>query len=152
MTDPYLDLYFCIINFICGIFFFIIYYGIILIENKKNKYIIYFLDFFAVIISGIIYLIILDSNKIQFNLYFIFFIGLGYFLGFKLFMKQLKISYHITNTIFSYLFNKIKIVLRWLISIPLLNVVIKFIKVRIIKYKIKRVIKKFNNKVVNKNE
>lgn len=149
MTDPYLDLRFCIINFICGIFFFICYCGVMLVQKNKNKYLIYLLDFISILIIGILYLFILDSNKITFHIYFILFITIGYLVGIKFLQKQLIMSYQTLFIILKYFNNKLKIVLDWSFDIIPIKILVQYIKIKYIKYKVKQALKKLNKKIVN---
>lgn len=148
MTNPNTDLYICLINFICGIFFFIIYYAVLLLERNKKTYIIYFLDFTSIIVIGSVYLFILDSNKITFHLYDLIFITLGYLLGLRLFKKQLYTSYLTLNCIFSFFYLKFKIIFKWCFDIIPFTIIKNKIKIFIFKYKIKRIIKKVNKNII----
>lgn len=152
MTNPYLDLYYCIINVICGMFFFIIYYGILLIEQKRKNYTIYIIDFFTTLTLGYIYLLILISNKIYFHIYFIIFISIGYLISYKFFKKQLLISYTYFFVIIIYLYNKIRIIIEWSFDIIPIKLLINFTKKKIFRYKVKRAIKKINVKIQKKRE
>ncbi len=152
MTDPTFELYTCFINLICGLFFFIIYYGVLLYETNKNKYLVYTLDFISIICLGILYLFILDANKITFHIYFIIFIILGYILGLRLFNKQLFKSYLTSAIIFSYIIKKIKIILKWSFDIIPIKIIKTKIKKQIFKYKLKKFIKKTNKKILQKEE
>ncbi len=142
MTDPFRDLSICLINFLCGIFFFIIYYGILKIENKRNKYLVYVIDFLSVLLLGIIYLFVIDSNEISFHLYDLIFISLGYYLGFLLFRKQLDKSYNIFFILFNFLFNKFTNIFKWCFDIIPIIILKNKIKKIIFKYKLKKALKK----------
>lgn len=148
MTDPYFDLYTCLINLICGSFFFIIYYGILLLEKNKNKFLVYLLDFVSVLILGILYLFILDSNKIDFHIYHLIFITSGYWFCLLIFKKQLFSSYYTLFSIINYLTNKLKVILHWSFDIIPIKILLNFIKKQIIKYKVKKFIKNFNKKII----
>lgn len=147
MTNPYLDLYICSINFLIGIFFFIIYYGILLFENNKNKYIIYLIDTLSVLTLGTIYLLVINSNQIAFHIYNIIFICMGYLLGMILFTKQLKTSYITLTIIRNYILKKIKIISKWCFDILPFKFIIKKINKLFITIKIKRTITKINKKI-----
>ncbi len=146
MTDPFLDLHICIINFICGLFFFITYYGVLLFEKNKKRYLIYFLDIISIIILGSVYLMVVDSNKINFHLYNLFFITIGYLSGMLLFKNSLKEDYSIFFVIVKYLISKIIVVIKWCFDIIPLNLLRSKIKLIIFKFKIKRHIKKAKQK------
>lgn len=152
MTNPYLDLYFCIINFICGIFFFVIYFGILLIEENKKKYVIYILDFFSILIIGYVYLLVLIANKINFNIYFLIFIILGYYTGYKFLKKQLIISYRNFFIISKYLIQKFIVIFKWSIDILLINILIKHIKKIILKKKINNALNRFNKQLIKEDD
>ncbi len=148
MTNPYLDLYFCIINLICGMFFFTIYSGILIIEKNKKNHFIYILDFFSVLIIGFVYLLVLNSNSITFHIYFLIFIIFGYYISYKLFNIQLKESYKVFFIITNYLFEKFKIILFWCFDIILIKIIFNYNKTKIFRWKIKKVINKFNKQII----
>lgn len=150
MTDPLLDLSICLINLLCGIFFFISYYGILLIEKNKNKFVVYILDFLSILLLGFIYLIVVDANKITFHLYDLIFIATGYILGIVLFSKQLQISYTTLFIILKYLYNKFKILITWCFDIIPFKILTKKIKIILFKLKLKRTIRKVNKKIKEK--
>lgn len=152
MTNPYLDLYFCIINIICGMFFFTIYSGILIIEKNKKNYIIYLIDFFSVLTIGLIYLLVLNTNRISFHIYFILFIILGYYTAYKLFNKQIKESYRIFFIILRYLYEKFKIIVHWCFDIILIKILVKILRNKIIKRRVKNAIKKFNKQIIKEDE
>ena len=69
------------INFLFGIFFYIIVNTFSLYEDKvKSKILINFFYFFITISIGVIYILYIDSIFISFNFYYILFIVLGFYL------------------------------------------------------------------------
>lgn len=147
MTNPTFELYICFINFITGMFIFTIYYGVLIIEEKRNKYIVYALDILSITMIGILYLFILTNNTITFHIYNIIFISIGYIVALKFLNKQLKQSYLIFFKIMKYLYYKFKIIIKWCFDIIILNVIIRKIKKLLLKRKFKKTILKFNNKI-----
>ena len=70
------------INFLFGIFFYIIVNTFSLYEDKvKSKILINFFYFFITISIGVIYILYIDSIFISFNFYYILFIVLGFYLA-----------------------------------------------------------------------
>ncbi len=148
MTNPNLELYICIINLITGMFVFIIYYGILLIQKNKNKYICYILDIISVSIISIIYIFILNNNKIDFHIYHLIFLSTGYLISVKYFKNQLNISYNIIFKITNYINDKMKIIIKWSLDIVPYTLLKNKINKIILKHKIKKTIIKFNKKII----
>ena len=70
------------INFLFGIFFYIIVNTFSLYESRvKSKILINFFYFFITISIGVIYILYIDSIFISFNFYYILFIVLGFYIA-----------------------------------------------------------------------
>ncbi len=152
MIDPFYQLFICFLNFIFGLVTFIFYYGILKYEKNRKNIIIYILDIVSVLLIGALYLYILTSNKIEFHIYYIIFITIGYLLGLRLFKKSLEYSYSLTFNFIKFILKKLLIIWHWCFDIIPIKYLLNKVKVIYLKYKLARVIKKFNKKINTKIE
>ena len=105
------------INILFGIFFFIIVNTLSLYESKlKSKILINIFYFVITIITGILYIIYLDLILFSFNFYFIFFIILGFYIGYAIKIFKTEKYLPIFNYLVKLVINIIKKVSLFLIN------------------------------------
>lgn len=116
------------VNLLFGSFFYIMINTLCFYEVKANKIFVNFLYFVLTIIWGLLYIIYLDYFIFKFNLYFVLFIVLGYFITSRIKWFNLNSKLVIFNYFINLNFKIIKKVFLFLINYSFwkkLNTIIK---------------------------